>query len=1129
MTGNWTGSGFVITPTARPLESLALALTAGESSLRSTAALVDDLAREPRTLHLFAQRLANERRQRDDRPTVLVVDQFEELFTLCQDEPERAAFVSNLMTAVSSGGPIRVVIALRADFYAQVAAYDGLRSAIAGNQEYIGPMDQDELRRAIVGPADHGQWVLGPGLVDLILKDLGDAPGALPLLSHALLETWHRRTGRQLTVAGYRETGGVRKAIACTADRVFSQQLDPDEREVGKRMLLRLTVLGDGTADTRRRVALRELIPSQPPEATATAERVLGRLADARLVSVGELTAEIAHEALIQEWPTLHEWLAEDRESLHLHRQITDDADQWEALERDDGALYRGVRLARATEWANRHPEALNERERAFVAASEELAHREDAEREEQHRRELETAERLTGAERKRAEVEAASARRLRRRAIVLSGALALSGVLALAALSFGRQAEASFANAESERLGAEANVSLSRGESAELAALLALNGMKAQYTPEADAAVQRTSRYEFADRIFTMPPAVDGVQQPPGRVERAIVSPDGRYLLASGNGTAYLLDLSNNGALVHVLPGSGSGGSVHDAQFTPDGTLAATVDSDPGGSIHLWDVQTGAERWSVAIPDYTMISFSGDGRFLAAIVDSKVTVLDVGDGHVVSQYDIPNASEVVFGSGMTAYVAAIGGDSLWDLGSGAHLRDLPGSGQDIKDAAFSPDGTLLATTPQDKTIRIWDVATGQLLRTLTGHTEIVFTPAFSPDGTRLLSGSLDGSVRLWDVASGDLLRTFVGHTGSVYSSAFTPDGRYGVSGGKDGTVRFWDVQAPLERDTLSGPSQFIFSLAFSPDGKALFVGDGDGTAQIWDVATETVSHVLARDRYIDEAAYSPDGTSLLIGSGDGSPTQIWDAASGTEIGRFMGTSGDVAGFSGDGRLMITTIAPRDAGGAPAIGIWDTATWRLTKVIQTGLARAAISPDGTRLFSYNGDTTGPNGAFWDVASGTKLSTIAQPGGIERASFSPDGRTVLAVGRDDVARLWDPASGGLVRELRGHTNTIWNGSFSADGRYVLTASADKSARMWDVHSGQQVRYFPGHASSSVSDVAISPDGSQVAVASFDGFVQLTPTDAGALIDSVCNRLRRDLTSDERGIYGISADRPTCPAA
>jgi WD40 repeat protein len=503
--------------------------------------------------------------------------------------------------------------------------------------------------------------------------------------------------------------------------------------------------------------------------------------------------------------------------------------------------------------------------------------------------------------------------------------------------------------------------------------------------------------------------------------------------------------------------------------------------------------------------------------------------VFDVRDGHVVHQLKIDGAYEVVLApAGLTAYVAAGGAGGLWDLASGQHIRDLAVSLPQIKDAAFSPDGTLLATTPQDKTIRIWDVATGRPVRTLTGHTEQVFTPAFSPDGSRLLSGSLDGSVRLWDVATGDLVQTFTGHTGSVYSSAFTPDGRFGVSGGKDGTVRFWDVQAPVERDTLSGPSMWIFNLVYSPDGKQLFVGDADGTAQIWDVATQTVSHVLARDRYIDSSAFSPDGHSLLTGPGDDSPNVLWDPTSGAQLATLAGSRGDVAGFSADGRTMITSMTSPSGQDLPDIGLWDVATRQLIKRMDTNGGRASISPDGSHLFSYTGDTSGTNGEAWDIASGEKLWTIEQPGGIESATFSPDGRTILAAGRDDVGRLWDAGSGTLVREFHGHTNTIWDAVFSADGRFVLTASADKSARLWDARTGQQVRYFPGHASSSVSGVAISPDGSQVAVASFDGSVQLTPTDAGALIDSVCHRLLRDLTSDERAIYGISGDRPTCPA-
>jgi WD40 repeat protein/DNA-binding SARP family transcriptional activator len=1097
--------GLLITPTANPLEALASGLAAARRSLGSTATLVDQLASEPRTLHLLARRLAGRGRRRDGGGVLLVVDQFEELFTLCRDERERSAFVENLMTAVALGGPISMVIALRADFYAHLAAYADLRSAVAEEQEYIGPMTGDELRRAITGPAEQGNWRLGIGLVDLVLADLEDAPGALPLLSHALLETWHRRRGRELTVEGYREAGGVRKAIARTADRLFQQELDGTEREIGRRLLVRLTELGDGTADTRRRVALRELIPISPPDAASAATRVLNRLTEARLVTTGEHTAEVAHEALIREWPTLHGWLSEDREGLRIHRQITDAADQWEGMERDPGALYRGTRLSRVSEWAAANPEILNDREVSFIAASEALAKREEVEREEQHRRELEAAERLAVAERRRAEQEAAAAGRLRRRAIALSGALALAGVLGAIALAFGAQARDSLANADSQRLGAEANGILQRGESAELAALLAIRGIDAQYTPQADAALQRASRQQFSDRIITLPQRVDGFA----------VAADGRFLLAgSGDGKTYLIGL-DSGDIIRTLPGSTD--YVPDADFSPDGTLAATIDT----AIHLWDVASGTEHWTIPAGAQDM-SFSPDGRSLVSFLDGTATLIDTADGHVLRQVPIPEAGAVFLApDGRTAFATAGGQGSLWDLDTGRKLREFVGHSGKIANAVFSPDGRLIATSSNDKTARIWDVATGMTLQTLAGHTEIVFQSAFSPDGKQLLTGSLDTTARLWDVATGAELRRFAGHTASVYSVGFTPDGTHALTTGKDGTIRFWDVHAPVERDTLGGPTSFMYSLEYSPDGKLLFAGNADGTSQIWDVATQRVTHVLIHDARVDVAAFSPDGRYVLTAAEE-HPAELWDASTGALAAALEGSGGaPVAGFSADGRLMITSA------GEQGVGVWVVASRRLLTAIKPDRAdSAALSPDGSRLFTYVDFAGAPNGAIWDVASGAKLREFEQPIGILDGTFSPDGRTVLATGRDNVARLWDVETGMLVREFRGHTNIMWRGAISPDGRYVFTTSQDKSARMWDAQTGQQVRYFPGHALSAVAGIAVSPDGAQVAIGSYDGFIQLAPTDRDALLGSVCGRLQRDLSEAERSIYGVTDQRPTC---
>jgi WD40 repeat protein/DNA-binding SARP family transcriptional activator len=1096
---------YVITPTAHPLEALALGLSAADSTLRSTAALIDDLAGEPRTLHLVALRLAGREHRHEGDGILLVVDQFEELFTLCRDELERTAFVANLMTAVAMGGPIGVVITLRADFYAHLAAYADLRSAVASEQEYIGPMTVDELRRSIIGPAEQGNWRLDAGLVDLIVHDLDDAPGALPLLSHALLETWHRRRGRELTVEGYGEAGGVRKAIARTADRLFKQELDAGEREIGRRLLLRLTELGDGTADTRRRVALRELIPTSPPEAAAATSRVLSRLTDARLVTTGEHTAEVAHEALIREWPTLHGWLSEDREGLRMHRQITEAADQWEAMERDPGALYRGTRLVRVVDWAAAHPETLNERETAFIAESDALARREEAEREEQHRRELETAERLAEAERQRAEQQAASARRLRRRAIALTGALGLAAALGVVAFAFGQQARSSLANADSQRLGAEANGILQRGESSELAALLAIRGLQAQYTPQADGALQRAARQQFSDRIITMPQRVDGFD----------ISTDGRSLLAgSGDGKTYVVSL-DSGDVIRTLPGPSD--FVPDADFSPDGTHAATIDTE----IHLWDVASGTELWAVPAEGQDM-TFSPDGRSLVFLMGGSATLLDVADGHVLKQVPIPDVGALFLApDGRTVFATAGATGSLWDLETGKQTREFSGHTARIANAVFSPDGRLVATTSNDETARIWDVGTGELLQTLAGHTEIVFQSAFSPDGSLLVTGSLDNSARLWDVATGSELRKFTGHTGGVYSVAFSTDGTHAISTGKDGTIRFWDLSQPVERDTMGGPTSFMYALEYSPDGKLLFAGNADGTSQIWDVATQNVTHVLFRDARVNVAAFSPDGRYVLTAA-EGHPAELWDVATGALDSSLEGTGGvEAADFSADGRVMVASA------GENGFGVWDVATRKRVITIKPDRADGAtISPDGSLLLTFADFSGEPNGAIWDVATGAKLREFKHGIGILDGIFSPDGRTVLATGRDNVARLWDVHTGGLVREFRGHTNIMWRGAFSPDGRFVFTTSQDKSARMWDVQTGQQVRYFPGHALSAVAGIAVSPDGKQVAIGSYDGFIQLAPTDLDALLSSVCERLRRDLDSAERTIYGIADQQATC---
>ena len=412
----------VMTPTDHPLEALAASLTDHTQSMSAMSALIDDLAQNPRTLHWHVRkRLTQERRSGSSSQQIrflLVVEQFEELFTLCHDAQERQAFVDNLMEAVSANGPTVVLITMRADFYAQCAQFEALRAILAKQQEFIGPMNEEELRRAIEEPAKQALWEFEPGLVDQLLKDVGNEPGALPLLSHALLETWKRRSGRMLTFAGYAQAGGVHGAIAHTAEQVFTQRLNEQQQKIAKYIFLRLTELGDKY--TRRRADMSELMPTDQAERAQAVEVVLRMLVDVRLVITTEETVEVAHEALIREWPTLGRWLEENSEGLRVHRQLSHAAQEWIELDHDSGALYRGARLVQALEWANAHSEELNRLERHFLQVSQEAGEREEAEREALRQRELEQARALAEAEYERAEEQARGRQRLSSLATVL-------------------------------------------------------------------------------------------------------------------------------------------------------------------------------------------------------------------------------------------------------------------------------------------------------------------------------------------------------------------------------------------------------------------------------------------------------------------------------------------------------------------------------------------------------------------------------------------------------------------------------------------------------------------------------------------------------------------------------------
>ena len=1115
--------------------------------------------------------LANLINEAGSQPAVLVIDQFEEIFTFCHDNDKRRSFINTLLELVQMPQQRHtVIVTMRTDQESSIVQWPTLQTFYEQSQVRVTAMKGAELREAIEKPAELVGLKFEENLVDELIREVLGKPAALPLLQFSLLKLWENRDHNRVTWEAYHRLGGGGQTLANTAN-AFYDALPPEDKVSIRRIFLRIVSPSAELETTRDRV-LRTML-YDIGLAQEWIDRILNQLIGAGLLRLipGTTPADdmvgLAHESLVRIWPRLVAWIEEERVTQRRRLRLATTAEQWQSSARDNSTLLRGLLLEEALRY-----EDLNEIETTFVNASIDAAHQEERERERAQKHQLEQAQALAEAQRHRAEESARFARRLSRLAMVLGVVFVLAVVAALTAARNGAiaqhnadtaltnqivadqlrvTAESSAATAVFAQNAALADANLrataeaearQQRDAAEQNALEANNARATAVASAAEAEDAREAAETNAREAEAQTRLAAARELAAAAIDQLGGEPQLSLLLAlEAVNKTYAVDQTASAeaedALYRALQSSqlqltlsGHTDWVSDITFSPDGTRLATTGLD--NTVRVWDAKTGQVLLTLADHSRPVntVTFSPDGARLAtAGEDGFIIVWNAETGSHLGVFNGDNgAVRALAFSPDNLHLAAANEDltvRIWNTTTRRSLYRLFGHEASLTDVVFSPNGDFFASSAEDGRVIVWDMETGSPVYPINpdpGRPVVINAIAFSQDGERLVTANDDGTAKVWDYKNGLLLLTLFGHTRQVLDVAFSPDDAWIATASDDGTAKVWGADTGQAIYTISGHASGVNGVTFSPNGRQISTASQDGTAKVWN-AEPGLNVMILSGHTASVNGIALDATGTLAATvSDDKTARVWDTLTGETMLTFTDHNArisDVA-FSPNGLIVATASDDFNA------RLWelDTGQVRLPLLTHRDLVNGlAFSHDGAWLATASEDGAA---RIWGVATSQFLQRFEHTAPVNEVAFSPDDTWLAVATADGKVIIWDIDAAAKMITLSGHAGPVHDLVFTNDGQSLVTAGGDGTAKIWDLNEGEILRTFTGH-NGPVLSLALSPDSSRLATASVDKTAKLWNTATGQALRTLLGHTSAvtsvTFSPDGGRLATVSADR------